>query len=238
MCLEAELDAAAFLEGLDVAQHLVGARFADAERVESLEFRHALEAAHRQQARDHLLVEHAAHLARHAGGEEEAGLADRDGKAAGGADRIVDELGIGRQHRLLHVVGRHDPPAARIGFLHALHPVVAQHQLDAAGLGRDFLREIVDRGPQSAVHDHRVGALAGLMKRLQQALAVVADGGAPMDAQSDLYEAACHVAVVGVDGLAGEDLVAGTEDFHAHGRNYRLTSRLKREIKSERERRA
>ena len=33
-----------------------------------------------------------------------------------------------------------------------------------------------------------------------------------------------HMAVVGVDGLAGEDLVAGTEDFHAHWGDYRLTS--------------
>jgi len=144
--LEAQLDVAAVLEDLHVGQHVVGARFADAEGMETLQPRHAGDAAQLQQPRDHLLVEHAAHLARHAGREEEARLADGDGEAAGRAYRVVDELGIGRQHRLLAVVGRHDPAAPGVRLRHAGHPVVAQHQLDAAGLGRHLLRKIVDRG--------------------------------------------------------------------------------------------
>ena len=178
---------------------------------------HAGDAAELQQARDHLLVEHAAHLARHAGGEEEAGLADGDGEAAGRADRVVDEFGVLRQHRLLLVVGRHDPAAPGIALGHARHPVLVQHQRHAAGLGRDFLREVVDRGPQPAIDDHGVGALAGLTEGLQQARPVVADRGAPVHGQPDIAQAARHVAVVGVDGLAGQDLVAGAQDFYAHG---------------------
>ena len=218
--LETELDVGALLQRLDASQHLVGARFADAEGVEALELGHALDAAELEKARDHLLVEHASHLARHAGREQEARLADGDGEAAGRADGIVNELGIGRQHRLFLVVGRHDAPAPGVGLRHARHPVVAQHQFDAGGLGRHLLREIVDRGTQPAIDDDGVGALPRLAKGRQQAFAVVADGGAPMDAEADIGQAAGHVAVIGVDGLAGEDLVAGTEDFNAHERQY------------------
>ena len=78
-----------------------------------------------------LLIEHAAHLARHAGGEEKARLADGDGEAAGRADRIVDELRIGRQHRLLAVVGRHDPAAPG----HA-HLVAGAVEIVTADLGK------------------------------------------------------------------------------------------------------
>jgi hypothetical protein len=55
-----------------------------------------------------LLFEHTIELARHPGGEEEAGLADVEGKAAGGADRVVEDFGGRRQHRLFPVVRRHD----------------------------------------------------------------------------------------------------------------------------------
>ena len=96
------------------------------------------------------------------------------------------------------------------------HPVVAQHQRHAAGLGRHLLREVVDRGAQPAIDDHRIGPLAGLAEGLQQAGAVVADRGAPMDREPDVAEPPRHVAVVGVDRLAGQDLVAGAEDFDAH----------------------
>ena len=94
--------------------------------------------------------------------------------------------------------------------------MLAQHQLHAAGLGGDLLGKVVDRGPQPAIDDHRVGALAGLAEVRQQARAVVADRGAPVHGQPDLAEPAGDVAVIAVDGLAGEDFVAGAEYFHAH----------------------
>ena len=81
--------------------------------MEALEVDRRRRAAARQQARDDLLLQHAAQLARHAGREEEARLADVEREAAGGADRIVDHLGRGGQHRLLAVVGRHDAAALR-----------------------------------------------------------------------------------------------------------------------------
>ena len=93
-----------------------------------------------------------------------------------------------------------------------------ERQLDAGGLGRDLLREVVDRGAEAAVDDDGVGALGGQLERQQQALAVVADGGLPRDGEADVLELLAHVAEVGVDDLAGQDLVAGADDLDTHGR--------------------
>ena len=162
MRLEAELDLPVDGEARDAGQHLVGPALADAEGVEALQPRHARDAAHLEEPRDHLLVDHAAHLAGHARGEEEAGLADGDGEAAGRADRVVDELAILRQHRLLLVVGGHDASAAVIRFGHALQPVFAEDELYPGCFSRDLLREVVHGWAEPAVHDNRVGPLASL----------------------------------------------------------------------------
>ena len=216
MGLEAQLDVAVDGQARDAGQHLVGAALADAEGVEALQARHAGDAAQLEQARDHLLVEHAPHLARHAGREQETRAADGDGEAAGRADRIVDELGVGGQHRLLAIVGRHHATAPRIGLGHARHPGLVQHQRDAARLGRQLLRKIVDRGAQPAVHDDGVGALARLPEGLEQGVAIVADRRAPMHVESDFRQASRHETVIGVDRLAGQDLVTGAQDFDSH----------------------
>src|SRR5215472_8793253 len=96
-------------------------------------------AAARQEPRDDLLFEHAAQLTRHAGSEEEASLADVERKAAGGADRVVEDLSSGWQHRLLFVVLRHDAAAPAEEILHALQPVLVEDELDPGGAGRNFL---------------------------------------------------------------------------------------------------
>ena len=121
-----------------------------------------------QQPRNDLLFEHAPHLARHARREEEARLADVHREAARGADGIVEHLGAGRQHRLLPVVRRHHAAAAREEVLHRRQPRLVQLELDAGGLRGDFLRQVVDRGPEAAIDDDRVGALAGQLEGEQQ----------------------------------------------------------------------
>ena len=63
---EAELHAAVGRERGDAREQRVGVRFADAVRMEALEIHRGLHAALREDARDDLLFEHAAHLARHA----------------------------------------------------------------------------------------------------------------------------------------------------------------------------
>ena len=92
-----------------------------------------------QNPRDDLLLQHAVQFARHARGEEEAGLADVEGEAAGGADRVVDHLSGGWEHRLFDVVRRHGAHSAGEEGLHAAEPFFVQDEFDAGGLGGDFL---------------------------------------------------------------------------------------------------
>src|SRR5439155_14048202 len=120
--------------------------------------------AARQQTWNDLLFEYAAQLARHAGRKEKARPADVEGKAAGGADRVVEDLGGGRQHRLLRVVRRHDPVAPAEETLHALEPVLVEDERDPGGARRDLLRQIVDGGPQPAIDDDRIRTLSGHAK--------------------------------------------------------------------------
>ena len=116
----------------------------------------------------------------------------------------------------LRLFGRHDPAAPAKELLHADEPVLVQHQIDAGGAGGDLLRQIVDGGPEPAIDDDRVGALAGHAKRRQQLLAVVADDRSPGDRQPEILELLAHIVEIGVDDLAGQDLVAGADDLDAH----------------------
>ncbi len=184
--------------------------------METLEEDRDLQAALGQQARNDLLLEHAPQLARHARGEEESRLADVEGESARGADRVVEHFGGGRQHRLLAIVGRHLPAAQPEEFFHALQPRFVEHQLDPGGARGDLLRQIIHRRTESAIDDHRVGALSGEFEGQQQAVAIVADGGLPAHRQAHVLQLLRDVAEVGVDDLAGEHFVAGAYDFDAH----------------------
>ena len=141
---EAELDAAVGHQVLDPGEQLVDMQFAEPIGMEPLQVDHTRASAARQQARDDLLFEHAKQLARHAWGEEKPRLADVEREAAGGADRIVEDLGADRQHRLLAVIRRHDPVAPAEEILHAAEPILVQDEVDAGGARRDLLRQIVD----------------------------------------------------------------------------------------------
>ena len=58
----------------------------------------------------------------------------------------------------------------------------------------------------------------GEPERLEQALPIVADGGLPPDGEPDVLEPLAHVAEVGIDDLARQDLVARADDLDVHGR--------------------
>ena len=180
MRAEAELDAAVGHQRLDAGQQRIDVQLAEAVGMESLEEDRRRCAAARQQARDHLLLQHAVKLARHARGEEEPCLADIEREAAGGADRVVDDLRAGGQHGLLAVVRRHDAAALGEEVLHLRQPLFVQHEVHAGRLGGYLLRQVIDGGAEAAVDDDRIDALGGKAERLQQAFPVVADGGAPV----------------------------------------------------------
>ena len=169
-----------------------------------------------EQARDHLLLQHAAQFARHAGREEEAGTANVEREAARGADRVIDDLGGGWQHCLLAVVRRHDAAALGEEPLHLRQPLFVQHQLDAGRLCRDLLRQVIDGRAETTIDDHRIGPLAGMAEGSQQAFPIIADGRAPVNREPDVLELLAHVAEVGVDDLAGEDFVSRADDLDAH----------------------
>ena len=174
-------------------------------------------AAAGEQARDHLLLQHAPQFARHAGREEETRAADVHGETAGGTDRVVDDLGRGRQHRLLAVVRRHDAAALGEEVLHLRQPLFVQHQVHAGRLRGHFLRQVIDGRAEAAIDDDRIGTLRCKLECLEQAFAIVADRGAPVHRKSDILELLAHVAEIGIDDLAGEDFVSRADDLDAHG---------------------
>src|SRR5207244_4986903 len=107
--------------------------------------------------------------------------------------------------------------AAAEELLHRGEPFLVERELDPRALGRDLLREIVDRGPEAPVDDDRVGALPGQLEREQEILAVVADRRLPLARQTDVLQLLRDVAEVGVDDLARQDVAAGADDLDAHG---------------------
>ena len=155
---EAELHAAVRHQLLHAGEQRVDVRLAEPVGVEPLQVDHRLHAALGEEPRDDLLLEHAPQLARNARREEEARAADVEREAARGADRIVDHLRGGGQHGLLPVVGRHHAAAPLEEVLHPGEPLLVQRELDAGRLGRDLLRQVVDRRAEAAVDDDRVRA--------------------------------------------------------------------------------
>ena len=95
-------------------------------------------------------------------------------------------------------------------------PILVEDELDPGGARRDLLRQIVDRRPEPAIDDDRIGALAGQPKRREQFLAVVADGRPPAHRQPEILELLGHIAEIGIDDLAGQHFVAGADDLDAH----------------------
>src|SRR5215470_17896407 len=101
---EAQLEAPVGDQRLHAGEQAVHVGLAEPVGVEALEADRGLLAAPREQTGDDLLLEHATQLARHAGREEEARLADVEREAARGADGVVEDLRGGGEHGLLAVV--------------------------------------------------------------------------------------------------------------------------------------
>src|SRR6202035_2432294 len=95
-------------------------------------------------------------------------------------------------------------------------PVFVEDELDPGGACRDLLGEIVDGGPQPAIDDDRIGTSPGHSKRREQFLAIIADGRPPAHREPEILELLGHIAEIGVDDLAGQNLVPGADDLDAH----------------------
>ena len=86
-----------------------------------------------------------------------------------------------------------------------------EHEIDAGRLGGGLLRQIIDRGAEAAIDDDGVGARPGKAERFEQGRAVVADDLGPADGYAHFLEPLRDRVVVGVDDLAGQNLVAGAD---------------------------
>src|SRR5262249_58434456 len=120
---------------------------------------------------------------------------------------------------LLAVVRRHHAAAPAEEIFHLREPLFVERQLDARRLRGDLLRQIVDGGPEAAVDDHRVRPRAGQTEGLQETLAIVTDRRLPRHRQPHVLGLLADVRKVGVDDLAGQALVAGTDDLDPHQRS-------------------
>ena len=174
-----------------------------------------VDAAHRPEAGDELVLRHAVEFRGHARREEEPRPADIDSEAAGRADGVVDQLRAFGQHGLLAVVGRHLAPAPAVEVLDVFEPFGPEAERHARRLRRHLLAEIVHGRPEPAVHDHRVGPPGGGVEGGAQLRPVVAHRGLARHRQAELRQAAAEPAEIGVDGLAGQHLVAGADNFDA-----------------------
>ena len=191
-------------------------RFAEPVGVEALELDRGLRAAAGEQARDDLLLQHPAQLARHAGGEEEPRVADIHREAAGGADRVVEHLRVDRQHRLLAVVGRHDAVAAgEEASIRASHSSFSTSSTPAAcaAISCDRSSTVGPRPPLTITASARSAASRNAVSRVSRSSPTVVP---QCTDEPDILELLCHVAEIGVDDLAGEHLVAGADDLDPH----------------------
>ena len=170
-----------------------------------------------QNLRNNLLLQHAVEFARHARGEEEAGLADVECEPQAvpiGLSIISAVAGsiacftlFGGIVRILRV---------KKDSIRASHSSCRTSSTPAACAATSCDRSSTV-GTEAPVYDHGVGPGGGELEGGQQGVAVVTDGGAPVDGQSHVLQLLRHIGEVGVGDLAGQHFVAGADDLDAHG---------------------
>src|SRR5437763_1489549 len=99
----------------------------------------------------------------------------------GASLRRASSMSAPRTVSLVSIAGRHDAGTSTEEVLHLVEPFLVEHELDTCRLRRDLLGKIIDCGPEPAVDDDGIDALAGELERLEQRLAVVADRSSPDD---------------------------------------------------------
>ncbi len=140
-----------------------------------------------------------------------------DHKAAGGADRVVEDLAPLRQPGLLGVAGGHGPATAGIARFDGGEPVREQGERLAEGFGRRLGGEIVGGGAEPAAHQHHLGAAGALCQHGLQVLEVVPHGNAAAHLPALLQQQGAQPGGVGVHHQARHYFVSGADDFDAHG---------------------
>ena len=101
-----------------------------------------------------------------------------DQEAAGGADRVVEDLAAQGQPGLLAVALGHGAAPAGVALGHGGEPVGEQGQGLAKGLGRRLGGEIIRGGAEPPAHQHHLGPAGTLLQGGLQIGEVVPHGQA------------------------------------------------------------
>ena len=170
---------------LELREHLVRRRLGEAEAAQDADVEDRGLGAEPLEARDDLLGEHALHLARDAGHEEEVGAADARREAGRGADGVraprrapgsSPACGCSRASSVRARLQRPSMYASAVS---------SSLSGDAEDLGGDLGGEIVDGRPEAARAEDHVGRAAELAEGGLEHGAIVADGRVAGDLEAE-----------------------------------------------------
>ena len=205
----------------EVGQHRFELALADAEALDAAMADDARRRLQRRDRRRHVRVPHRLHLGRHArqgehGARRPGGRLESHVDARRRAVLVGNRRGAGGKVGLHGVPLRHLAAAAGEQAADVLERRLVAHQPDARHRGQRFAREIVGRRPQAAGGDDDVDPPHGRLKRRDVVGQVVADGRVKRDLDAALGEPLGQPLAVGVEPLAGRQLVADGDDLGTH----------------------
>ncbi len=199
-------------------QHIAERRLRDAEGVKATQLGIDLRTGQLFEARQNLLTHHLFELERHSRGEEELTLATSHHKAAGGADRVVEDLAPLWQPGLFGIALCHGAATAGVARFDGSEPVGEEGERLVKGLGCRLSGEVVGGGPEPATHQHHLGAAGTLLQHRFQVGEVVPYRQATAHLPALLQQQSAEPGRVGIHHQTRHYLVSGTDDLDTHGR--------------------
>ncbi len=165
-----------------------------------------------------MLTHHLFELERHTRGEEELTLATSHHKAAGGADRVVEDLAPLRQPGLFGIALCHGATTAGVARFDGSEPVGEEGKWLVKGFSGCLSGQVVGGGPEPATHQHHLGAVGTLLQHRFQVSEVVTHRQATAHLPPLLQQQSAEPGRVGIHHQARHYFVSGTDDLDTHGR--------------------
>ncbi len=164
-----------------------------------------------------MLAYHLLEFERHARGEEELALATSHHKAAGGADRVVEDFAPLWQPCLFGIALCHGAATAGVAGRDGSKPVGEEGERLVKGLGGGLSGEIVGSGPEPATHQHHLGAAGTLLQHRFQVGEVVTHRQATAHLPPLFQQQSAEPGRVGIHHQTRHYFVSGTDDLDTHG---------------------
>ncbi len=199
-------------------QHIAEGGFRDAEGVKATQLGVDLRPGQLFEARQNLLAHHLFELERHARGEEELALATSHHKAAGGADRVVEDFAPLWQPGLFGIALCHGAATAGVARFDGSEPVGEKGKRLGKGFSGCLSGEVVGSGPESATHQHHLGAAGTLLQHRFQVGEVVPYRQATAHLPALFQQQSAEPGRVGIHHQTRHNFVSGTDDLDTHGR--------------------